>query len=89
MNPNGQNVEIRTRADGFLSNQSYINISGFRMQAANITLFGNNNLINNCQILYPSTYTDPAGWTSPSASCFMANTTPYATRRSPTRLVTA
>ena len=59
LSPNGQNVEVRTRQYGFdLGSQSYVNISGFKLQAATINVAGNHNLINNCQILYPTPSTD-------------------------------
>jgi hypothetical protein len=63
LSPNGQNVEIRTRLNGFdLNNKSFINVSGFKLQAATISVGGNNNLIDNCQILYPSPFEHTPRW---------------------------
>ena len=63
LSPNGQNVEVRTRQNGFdLGSQSYVNLSGFKLQAATINVAGNHNLIDNCQILYPCPATDTQIW---------------------------
>ena len=59
VNPNAQTVEVRKRALGFdLGSNSYINVSGFRLMAANINVAGNHNQINNCQVLYPTPFND-------------------------------
>ena len=65
VNPSGQTVEVRKREYGFdLGSQSYVNLQGFCLKAANVRVAGNNNLVNNCQILYPEPLTDATG--SPS-----------------------
>jgi hypothetical protein len=52
-------VEVRTRTNGFdLGNQNYVNVNGFKLQAATINVAGNNNLIDNCQIFYPTPFSD-------------------------------
>jgi len=66
VNPNAQTVEIRTRKDGFnLNTNSYIAVNGFQFKAANLNASGNNNTINNVQVLYATTFdeadADP-GW---------------------------
>ena len=64
-NPNGLTVEVRQRQLGLdLGSQSYINVNGFRLQAANIQVGGNHNAINNCQILYPTAFSDAAGYST-------------------------
>jgi autotransporter-associated beta strand protein len=64
-NPNGQTVEARTRNVGFdFGSQSYVQISGLRFQAANVQTAGNYDTIDNCQILYPTAFFTPNGWTS-------------------------
>ena len=66
LSPNGQNVEVRTRQNGFdLGSQSYVNLSGFKLQAATINVAGNHNLMDNCQILYPCPATDTQIWDLP------------------------
>ena len=61
-NPNGQNVEVRTRDLGLsiASGASYVTVSGIQLKAANVTVAGNHNLIDNCQILYPTSFGNPA-----------------------------
>ena len=62
-NPGSQTVEVRKRQLGFdLGSQSYVNVSGFALKAASINVAGNHNLINNCQILYPTPFGDPNGY---------------------------
>lgn len=64
VNPNTQTVEVRKRELGFdLGTQSYINVSGFRFKAANVSVTGNHNTISNCQILYPTPFNDDGHWT--------------------------
>lgn len=59
-NPNGQTVEVRQRQYGFdLGSQNYVNVKGFRLQAASIKIGGNYNTVDHCQILYPRAYEDP------------------------------
>jgi hypothetical protein len=66
-NPNTRTVEVRRRELGFdLNSQSCINVRGFRFKAANINIAGNNNLIDDNQILYPKPFTDEGGWNTTS-----------------------
>ena len=58
VDPNTQNVEVRTRSDGFNVNGSNVILDGFRFKAANLVAQGNNNRINNCQVLYPAAFAD-------------------------------
>ncbi len=61
--PASQQVEVRTRADGFdFGNQSNVNVSGIRFLAANVQVSGTNNVVNNCQVLYSTPFTDPTNW---------------------------
>ena len=64
VNPNTQTVEARKRELGFdLGAQSYVSISGFSLKAANVNVAGDHNTINNCQVLYPTAFTDSnPGW---------------------------
>jgi hypothetical protein len=53
------NIEARKRQHGFnLGTQNFVQVRGFSLKAANVNVAGNNNLIDNCQILYPTPYTD-------------------------------
>ena len=62
--PSGQSVEVRKRQYGFdIGSQIYVNVDGFKLQAANVNVGGNHNTINNCQILYPAPLADPT-WVS-------------------------
>jgi len=56
VDPSGQNVEVRTRKQGFDIASSYINVEGFQFKAANIVVNGAGNVIDNVQVLYPSPY---------------------------------
>ncbi len=56
VDPSGQNVEVRTRKQGFDIASSYINVQGFQFKAANIVVNGAGNVIDNVQVLYPSPY---------------------------------
>ena len=65
VNPSTQTVEVRKRELGFdFLSKDYINVSGFRLKAANVNISagGNNNLIDNCQILYPKPFSGNSGW---------------------------
>jgi hypothetical protein len=63
VNPATLMVEARKRQFGFdLGNRSYVQIKGISLKAANLNVSGNNNLIDNCQILYPTPYAAPTGW---------------------------
>ena len=67
VDPNRQTVEVRRRQLGFdLGSQSYVNVSGFRFQAANVNVAGSHNRIDNCQILYPQPFGDNGGWNTTS-----------------------
>jgi hypothetical protein len=61
--PNNQDVKVRTLQNAVdFNGQSFINVRGFKVQAASMKVNGNHNLIDNCQILYPSTAGDiPVG----------------------------
>ena len=62
-NPSSQVVEARKRQLGFdLGSQSYVTVQGFSLKAASINVAGNYNVINHCQILYPTPYTAPTSW---------------------------
>jgi len=56
VDPSGQNVEVRTRKQGFDIASSYINVEGFQFKAANIVINGAGNVVDNVQVLYPSPY---------------------------------
>ena len=61
VNPGTLTVEARKRQYGFdLGSQNYIQVKGISLKAANVNVGGNHNLIDNCQILYPTPYTDQA-----------------------------
>ncbi len=61
--PAGQQVEVRTRDTGMdFAGQSFVNVSGIRFMAANVLVSGNNNVVNNTQILYPVAFTGPTNW---------------------------
>ena len=65
-------------------------MQGFSLKAASINVAGNNNVINNCQILYPTPYTAPDELaTAPPASRLAVDTIRSATRRSATPGATA
>jgi hypothetical protein len=57
--PANMTIEARKRTYGFdLGSQNYVQVKGFGLKAANVNVAGNNNLIDNCQILYPTPYTE-------------------------------
>ena len=61
--PAGSTVEVRKRLNGLdMNGQSYINVSGIQFKAANVQVTGNHDVVNNCQILYPTPFTDPQDW---------------------------
>jgi hypothetical protein len=63
VNPSTLTVEARKRQVGFdLGSRSYVTVQGFSLKAATINVAGDHNTIDNCQILYPTSYTAPAGW---------------------------
>jgi hypothetical protein len=63
--PAGSNIEVRKRMNGFdVNGQSYVNVSGIRFKAANVLVTGDHNVVNNCQILYPTPFQDPKDWYS-------------------------
>jgi hypothetical protein len=63
VNPATLMVEARKRQYGFdLGNRSYVQIKGISLKAANLNVAGNNNLIDNCQVLYPIPYAAPTDW---------------------------
>ena len=47
---------------GFNLAGSYVNLSGIQLKAANVQVGGNHNMVNNCQILYPTAFYDPGAW---------------------------
>jgi hypothetical protein len=48
-----QTVEARCRRYGLdFNNTSYVNVTGFRVVAAGVSLSGQNNLVDQCQVLY-------------------------------------
>ena len=67
VNPGGQTVEVRKRELGFDIDRwaAYVQVSGFRLQAAGVNVAGNYNLVDNVQALYPTSFTEPAGWNNP------------------------
>jgi hypothetical protein len=66
-NPNSQAIEIRKRQLGFdVGSQSYINVTGFRLQAAGVNIAGNHNTIDNVQILHPTPFVDGDGYHPPA-----------------------
>jgi hypothetical protein len=66
-NPNSQTVEARKRQLGFdLGNKSYINVTGFCLEAAGVNIAGDHNTINNVQILHPIPFTDGDGYHPPA-----------------------
>jgi hypothetical protein len=71
VNPGTLTVEARKRQNGFdLGTQSYVQLKGLSLKAATIKMDdgSHHNLVDNCQILYPTPYTEPVHWqtTSPS-----------------------
>lgn len=64
LDPNSQTVEVRNRELGFKLGyySSNIKVSGFRLKAANLSLGGTNNVVDHCQILYPTPFTDTSGF---------------------------
>ena len=69
VNPATLTVEARQRQYGFdFNNQSCVQLKGFCMKAANVKIdsAGNHNRIDNCQILYPTPYTEPTHFTGAS-----------------------
>ena len=63
VNPGTLTVEARKRTCGFdLGSQSYIQVKGLSLKAASVNIAGSHNLIDNCQILYPTPYTAPTSW---------------------------
>ena len=60
--PAGSTVEVRKRLNGFdMNGQSHVNLSGIQFKAANVQVSGNYNVVNNCQVLYPTP--SPTPWT--------------------------
>lgn len=72
--PANHTVEVRTRQVGLdLGNQSYVNVSGFRIVAGSVNVAGDHNTLHNNQVLYPTPLTLGNGYHPPGGIAITGN----------------